>query len=370
MADNVTAELSSMAAKTRVFVSMPYIPGLTPRFMAEGDGLETVDCGEPVERRHGIFEVDQVGVSPLDHGVLYGDGCFEGILIINDRIFLFKEHLARWYESARRLGISLPYGMDELATVIQRTVQAVGFDKGEKGYLRPVLTRGLGNLGINPAKCVAPTLFVIASTIQLYPPEAYETGISLSLARNIRRAGRTVVDPNIKSCNYLNNISGLLETRGEGTLETLLMTDEGFVAEASADNIFLVTAEEGWEEDPSLVTVSTPCDQYCLVGITRNLILREAISLGFSVEEREDLTPMDLVGADREVFMTGTGCGVMPVIGIAGLGVGDGTPGPVTKKLLERIRAAMADPDHGLAVDADEGALESYIETPFQVRVN
>ena len=208
MAQNVIQELTRLAQKSKVFLSMPWVDGLTPVTLGIAGKYEVATTDEPMERRHGILQMSEAGLSPLDHGGLYGDACFEGILLINDQIFLFKEHMERWWESARKLFIPMPYPMEELAWRILQTVQAVGFESGEKGYLRPVLTRGFGNLGINPAKCLAPTIYCIASTIQLYPPEAYEQGIVLSVARNTRRAGPEIVDPNIKSNNYLNNIFG------------------------------------------------------------------------------------------------------------------------------------------------------------------
>lgn len=364
MLDPVIAELQAIARKARIFVSMPYVEGLTPQVFASSEKAAAVDRGEGVERRHGIFRMDEAPLSPLDHGGLYGDAVFEGILIINDQIFVLKEHLDRWYASAAKLGIRMPYAMDEMAHWILKTVQAVGFAKGEKGYLRPVLTRGFGNLGIHPKKCLAPTVYVIASTIRLYPPEKYDVGIELAVARRTRRAGRQVVDPNIKSNNYLNNISGLLETMDQGRLETLMLTPEGNVAEATADNIFAIERQPGWERDPAKVVVRTPSPDYCLVGITRAVILMEARKAGYTVLEVPDMLPIDMVGPDREAFLTGTGAGLMPIVAVQHVPVGDGTPGPVTKTLLAAIRSDMADHRFGLPVDADEAALREYLRRP------
>ena len=363
MADigTVVKELSAVAKKARVFVSMPWVEGLTPEALGRAGRYEVARTDEPMERRHAVLAMAEATLSPLDHGGLYGDACFEGILIINDQIFLLREHMERWWRSAEMLGIPMPYDMEELAWHVLRTVQAVGFGPGEKGYLRPVLTRGFGNLGINPAKCLAPTIYCIASTIQLYPPEAYEKGIVLSVARNTRRAGRDVIDPNIKSNNYLNNICGLLETRGQGTLETMMLTHRGFVAEATADNIFLVRKEPGWESDPSRVHLFTPVSDYCLVGITRNLIISEARALGYTIHEMPNMLPHDFMGPDKECFLTGTGCGLMPIVGIEGVDVGNRRPGEVTRVLLARIRADMADPRLGISVRADRGTLTSYM---------
>jgi branched-chain amino acid aminotransferase len=364
MIDPVIAELQSIARKARVFVSMPYVEGLTPRVLATAEKAAVSDCGSGCERRHGIFRMDEALLSPLDHGGLYGDAVFEGILVTNGQLFVFKEHLDRWYCSAKRLGISVPYAEAELAHWILKTVQAVGFSKEENGYLRPVMTRGFGNLGIHPKKCLAPTIYCIASTIRLYPPEKYEVGIELSVARRTRRAGRDVIDPNVKSNNYLNNISGLLETMDEGRLETLMLTPRGNVAEATADNTFAIERRPGWESDPAKVVIHTPSAGYCLVGITRAIIMMEARRAGYTVVEQPDMLPIDMVGPDREAFLTGTGAGLMPIVAVAHVPVGDGSVGPVTKNLLAAIRRDMADPRFGLPIDADESALHEYLARP------
>jgi len=361
MNDGIINELTTLANKARVFVSMPWVEGLTPGALGVEGKYEVADSDEPMQRRHGILRMSEAGLSPLDHGGLYGDACFEGILVINDQIFLYKEHLERWWESARKLHINVPYSMEELGWWILKTVQAVGFAPGERGYLRPVLTRGFGNLGINPAKCLAPTIYCIVSTIQLYPPEAYDRGIGLSVARTTRRAGQEIIDPNIKSNNYLNNIFGLLETKEKGTLETMMLTNRGHVAEATADNVFLVLKEEGWQFDPAKVNIYTPVGSYCLKGITRNLIVDEARDLGYTVHEVTDLLPVDFVGEGKECFMTGTGCGLMPVVGLEGVPVGDGHPGDVTRILLDKVRGAMADKSSGISVNATRDQFVAYL---------
>lgn len=364
MSNDVVNELKSISNKARVFASMPYIEGLTPRIFNEEGRYETYDTDEIAERREGIFRMNEIGLSPLDHGGLYGDAVFEGILINYGKIFVFKEHLLRWWESARKLSIKFPYTIEDMAWRIVRTIQEVGFNDGEKGYLRPIITRGFGNLGIHPKKCVAPTVYVVCSTIQLYPPETYETGIELAVARKIRRPGTVIIDPNIKSCNYLNNILGLLETMDKGKLETMMITARGLVAEATADNLFLVHRNEGWESDPSKVTIITPSPDYCLIGITRNIIMQEARKLGYDVREADDMMAIDFIGPDREVFMTGTGCGLMPIVGIEDRAVGDGKPGPITKRLLEAITLDMQNPEYGLSINADVKEVAEYLERP------
>ncbi len=364
MSADIIVELKKISDKAKVFASMPYIKGLTPRIFNEEGRYEVYPTDESVERREGIFNMDEIGISPLDHGGLYGDATFEGILINYGHIFVFKEHLLRWRKSAEKLGINMPYTIEDVAVRIVKAIQQVGFSDDEKGYLRPILTRGFGNLGIHPKKCVAPTLYVICSTIQLYPQDTYETGIHLSVARNVRRQGRVIIDPNVKSCNYLNNILGLLETLHKGNLETMMLTATGVVAEATADNIFLIYRRDGWENDPSRVEVITPDPSYCLVGITRNIIMQEARKLGYTMKEADDMMPIDFVGPDREVFMTGTGCGLMPIVGIEGRNVGDGKPGPVTRNLLGAITKNMMNPEYGLSIKATESEVIEYLERP------
>jgi branched-chain amino acid aminotransferase len=364
MSSDVITELQRISSKARIFASMPYIEGLTPRILNQDGKYAVYETDEITERREGIFDMDEIGLSPLDHGGLYGDAVFEGILINYGQTFLLKEHLLRWWESARKLSITFPYTMEDMAWRIQQTIQQVGFSKGEKGYLRPIITRGFGNLGIHPKKCIAPTVYVICSTIQLYPPEKYETGIELAVARAVRRPGQVIIDPNIKSCNYLNNILGLLETMDKGKLETMMITARGVVAEATADNIFLVHRSPGWESDPSKVRIITPSPDYCLIGITRNLIMKEARKQGYQVLEADDMMAIDFVGPDREVFMTGTGCGLMPIVGIEDRPVDDGKPGPITKRLLEAITNNMMNPEYGLSIDADEQGVLDYLKRP------
>ncbi len=341
---------------------MPYIKGLTPKVFGEEGKYQVYPSDETVERREGIFRMDEIGLSPLDHGGLYGDAVFEGILINYGQVFLFKEHLERWWNSARMLSIRFPYSMEDMGLRILRTIQEIGFSDDERGYLRPIITRGFGNLGIHPKKCIAPTVYVICSTIQLYPAEMYQTGIELAVARSVRRQGKVIIDPNVKSCNYLNNILGLLETMEQKKLETMMITAQGAVAEATADNIFLVFRHEGWENDPSKVTLVTPDGDYCLKGITRNMVINDARKLGYKVKEADDLLAIDFVGPGRECFMTGTGCGLMPIVGIEERPIGDGKPGPVTKKLLQAITEDMQNPEYGLSIHADENEARKYLE--------
>ena len=354
--------LAEAAARARVLVSMPVVPGVTPRVLMDPARAVT-HSGPGIERRHGTFALDEIGLPAFDHLVLYGDGCFEGILVPGGRIFLLKEHIERFWNSARELQIEIPYGKAELVELMVESAREVDFSASGTGYIRLVLSRGLGDLGINPRKCTAATLFSLTSTIRLYPREMYETGIEIGLARRIRRPDASVLDPRIKSNNYLNNILALLDgTRETGTLEALMLTRDGFVAEATVDNVFLVRRLPGWESDPSRVEVKTPRREYCLNGITRALTLALAHEAGYAVDEAADLLPSDIAGEHNECFMTGTGAGVMPIIKLAGLTIGDGRPGPVTSRFVDQIRAAQASPEFGLSLAATPREIAAYLD--------
>jgi branched-chain amino acid aminotransferase len=356
--------LRGVAQSARIFFSMPVIDGITPLALLDESRTEAHE-GEALPRRHGIFRMDELGLPCLDHGILYGDGCFEGILIADDRIFLHKEHIERFWQSARKLDIHIPYTREELTLHMLETARQVDFPEGSRGYIRLLMTRGLGDLGINPAKCTAATLFSLTSTIKLYPGEMYETGIELGLARDRRRPHASVLDPTVKSNNYINNVMALIEgTSKWNTLESLILTRDGFIAEATVDNLFLIMREPGWEKDPQRVQILTPRREYCLNGITRALVLRFCRDAGYRVDETADILPIDLVGPGRECFMTGTGAGVMPIVRVIGNNIGDGTPGPITRKLVQRIDKAVADPTCGLDLEATPEEVRAYLNGP------
>jgi len=356
--------LEEVGAKARVFVSMPVIKGVTPRAFVDSHAAEKAATKEPVTRLHGIFALDEVGLSFLDHSALYGDACFEGILIRNGIVFLYREHLDRFWDSAAGLKIEIPYSKEALAWHVINTIQAVGFDKKESGYIRLIVTRGIGDLGLNPKKCVGATVYAVVSTIKLYPKEAYDVGIEVGVSKRIRRPGATILDPRIKSNNYLNNVLGLIEgTRNLELLESLMLTADGSIAEATVDNVFCVVKESGYRTQPSKVKLLTPIGAYCLKGITRACILDFARKLGYKVEEVADLMPVDLLGDDRECFMTGTGAGIMPIVKVCGNLVGDGRPGEITRKLLAQIQKAMANPAFGVSTSADRGQVARYMKS-------
>lgn len=360
--DTALQALQEVGRKARAFVSMPVIEGITPRILLEAHRSQGVETSEELPRRHGIFHLDEIGLPLLDHAVLYGDACFEGILIKHGRIFLLREHLERLWRSAAELGIVVPYSPVDLTLHLLETIRQVAFEPQDNSYIRLVVSRGPGDLGINPRKCVGSSVFALVSTIRLYPKEAYEQGIPLGIARLIRRPGASILDPRIKSNNYLNNVLALREAcAGSSDVECVMLNQEGFVAEATVDNIFLVLKEEGWRKDPSRVRVVTPSGLFCLNGITRMTILRLARELGYSTEESSSLLPLDLVGEAREVFMTGTGAFVMPITSVAGHRVGDGKPGEITRILLARINETMAEPHCGLDLGADRDAVRRYL---------
>jgi len=363
--------LEEVGARARVFVSMPLVKGITPKGLLDHSALERAATREPFRRIHGIFSMDEGGISYIDHAPLYGDACFEGILIRNGIIFLYREHMDRLWRSAKGLRIEIPYSKEELSWHVVRTIQEVGFKKSESGYIRLVVTRGLGDLGINPKKCVAATAYAIVSTIKLYPKEAYQRGIELGLSRRTRRPGSSILDPRVKSNNYLNNVLGLLEgTNNLELFETIMLTEEGNIAEATVDNIFCVIKEKGYRTRPSKVRLLTPVGDYCLNGITRASIMTFARRFGYNVEEVPDLMPVDLLGPDRECFMTGTGAGIMPIVKVCRNLVGSGRPGDITKKLLREIERAMANPRYGLSFSANRAQVRKYIrekKSPIQL---
>lgn len=355
------AEIRRISATARLFVSMPWVPGVTPRILADPERSRAHPTGEALERREGCFALDEIGLPALDHGVLYGDAAFEGVLVAHGRMFTWREHLARLHDSCDRLGIPVPHDGVDLTRRLIDAVRETGLAEGERGYIRLVVTRGVGDLGIAPPRCVGSTVYAVCARIQLYPEAAYQAGIGLSVARRVRRPMPDTLDPRVKSCNYLNNIRALLETLHERSLETMMLTPEGFVAEATADNLFLVLREPGWRDDPGRVRVVTPSADYCLNGITRALLMRAAREAGHRVEESATMLPGDWAGPEREAFLTGTGAGVMPVTSVGGVPVGDGAAGPVTLALRERFLGYLADPALGISVHATDDEIETYL---------
>jgi branched-chain amino acid aminotransferase len=355
--------LKKVGMYARVFLSMPVVENVTPLCLMDEKRSELANTNEILERRHGIFSLNEASLSVLDHMALYGDGCFEGILIKNKSIFLWKDHLERMFKSAEMLHIDIPYNRKQLTEMLLLTCQKVNPSLWEQGYIRFVVSRGLGDLGINPAKCISATVFALVSSISLYPPSLYDQGISLGISKNIRRPDAKILNPNIKSNNYINNVLGLLEGTSSSELESIMLTERGFIAEATVDNIFVIERSEGWDKNPSKVIVKTPRSEYCLRGITRAIAIKLCKDRGYNVDDEADLMPIDLIGDNRECFMTGTGAGLMPVVSIMGNPIGEGRPGPVTQNLVKEIQRAMGDPSLGLSINTDPSGIEDYLKS-------
>jgi branched-chain amino acid aminotransferase len=266
---------------------------------------------------------EEAVVSVFDHGFLYGDGVFEGIRVYEGNVFRLREHIDRLYESAKTIALEIPMTREEM---IQATLETVAANFKKDVYIRLVVSRGKGDLGIDPAKCRRPTVVIIADSISLYPQELYDDGASLVTA-SVRRIPMESLDPRIKSLNYLNNILAKIEAKKAGALEAIMLNHHGLVAECTADNLFMV--KQGTLKTPDLM-------QGALGGITRSAVLDLARKAKIPCSETV-LGLHDLYNAD-ECFLTGTGAEVVPVITIDGRRIGDGKPGPITKRLLADFR--------------------------------
>jgi len=262
-------------------------------------------------------------VSVFDHGLLYGDGVFEGIRLYSGNVFRLEEHLERLEYSARAIMLKLPLSRAELRETTCETCRQNGL---KDGYIRLVVTRGVGDLGLAPWLCPKPSIFIIASTITLYPKEHYDNGLSIVTVPT-RRINPAAMPPTIKSLNYLNNILGKIEARQFGALEAIMLNDQGYVAECTADNIFIVHKGE---------LITPAASQGALKGVTRSTIFDIAREIGVPIREA-DLTRYDVWVAD-ECFLTGSGAEVVPAVKLDGREIGDGRPGPVTKRVLEAFR--------------------------------
>jgi branched-chain amino acid aminotransferase len=267
-----------------------------------------------------LYDKADAKISVYDHGLLYGDGVFEGIRIYDGKIFRLKEHVDRLFESARAINLQIPLSPPQMMEAIQSTVTA---NAKKNGYIRPIVTRGAGTLGLDPRKTTDPQVIVIVDDISLYPPELYENGLELTTVSTIRNHPNAV-NPRIKSLNYLNNILAKIESIQAGCLEALMLNHKGEVAECSGDNIFL--AKHGILKTP-------PADAGILEGITRRAVIELAKKAGIQVQETS-LTRHDVYIAD-ECFLTGTAAEVIPVVKCDGRTIGNGKPGPVTRQIRE-----------------------------------
>lgn len=266
---------------------------------------------------------EQAVISVYDHGLLYGDGVFEGIRVYSKRVFRLQDHVKRLYESALAIRLVIPLSPDEMAKAVEKTVAANNL---VDGYVRLVVTRGAGSLGLDIRKTSHPQVIIIADTISLYPEELYEKGMEIITASTLRNHPGAL-SPRIKSLNYLNNILAKIEGTDVGAPEALMLNHMGNVAECTGDNIFIV-------KNGVLKTPST--DAGILDGVTRQVVMELAQAAGIEVRE-QTLIRHDIYVAD-ECFLTGTAAEVIPVVKLDGRAIGEGTPGPITRKLRTRFQ--------------------------------
>ncbi len=277
-----------------------------------------------------ILPKEDAKISVFDHGLLYGDGVFEGLRAYNGKVFKLTEHLDRLFESARAIFLEIPMTREEIKEAIFSTLRA---NNMKDSYIRLVVTRGVGKLGLEPGKCSNPQVIIITDTIQLYPPKLYERGIELMTVATVRNHPEAI-NPRIKCLNYMNNILAKMESINAGATEAVMLNKDGFVAECTGQNIFMVKGRELYTPHPN---------SGILKGITRDTVIELAKNDGMKVRE-DFLTRYDLYMAE-ECFLTGTAAQIVPVVKIDGRVVGDGKPGAVTKGLLKKYRELVTSPE-------------------------
>jgi branched-chain amino acid aminotransferase len=269
-----------------------------------------------------FYDKANAKISVFDHGLLYGDGVFEGIRAYSGRVFRLEAHVDRLFDSALAINLRIPMAREAVGRAIVETME---LNKLRDAYIRVIVTRGAGSLGLDPRKTTDPQLIIITDSIQLYPPELYEHGLKIVTAGTIRNHP-SALNPRIKSLNYLNNILAKMEGINAGCLEALMLNQHGEVAECTGDNIFVVRKGE----------LHTPAvNAGILEGITRDAVMELARGAGIAVFERV-MDRHDIFTAD-ECFLTGTAAEVIPVVDLDGRPIGDGKPGPITKELLRRF---------------------------------
>lgn len=273
---------------------------------------------------NGKFVPEEEGkISIFDHGLLYGDGVFEGLRSYNGKIFKLDEHLERLYRSGKAIALEIPLKFEELKKAVIETVR---INNLRDSYIRIVVTRGVGDLGLDPRKCKTPTIFIIASSIQLYPESLYEKGIDLvtvATRRNLNEA----LNPAIKSLNYLNNILAKIEANNAGATEGLILNQFGYVSECTGENIFIVKKDN---------LITPPISAGALEGITRKVVMEIGENIGLKVKE-ENLTRYDIYTSD-ECFLTGTAAEIVPVVRVDNRIIGDGKPGKITLKIRREFQ--------------------------------
>lgn len=274
-----------------------------------------------------LVDQAEAKVSVFDHGLLYGDGIFEGIRLYDGCVFKLEEHLERLEYSAKAIMLELPWSRREISDAICETCRANGL---RNGYIRVVVTRGEGSLGLSIKNCDKPQLIVIADTIQLYPEEFYEKGLEI-ITVPTRRINAAALPPTVKSLNYLNNILAKIEAQHLGYHEAIMLNDQGHIAECTGDNVFVIHKGE-------LLTPSSSAG--ALKGITRDTVLKISDELGVPSREA-NLTRYDVWVAE-ELFLTGTAAEIIPIVKVDARPIGSGRPGPITARFLERFRELVS----------------------------
>lgn len=270
-----------------------------------------------------LLPKEEAKISVFDHGLLYGDGVFEGIRVYSKKVFMMQEHIDRLYESALAIRLEIPLSKTEMIKAVNETVAANDI---VDGYVRLVITRGAGSLGLDIRRTSNPQVIIIADNISLYDPQLYEDGLKIITAATIRNHP-AALSSRVKSLNYLNNIMAKIEGTDAGCLEALMLNHKGEVAECTGDNIFII--KNGIVKTPSV-------DAGILEGITRNVVIKLAEQSGITVEQIP-FTRHDIFVAD-ECFLTGSAAEVIPVVELDGRKIGDGKPGPITKDLNEKFK--------------------------------